>query len=87
MSFTFERDIVPILNAYCNFDECHTSGGDGSYDFTRYAVLASRVKAGTVDYRLDLPGDDPQHMPLDMRLGACEYYTIKTWIIQGYPEK
>jgi hypothetical protein len=40
-----------------------------------------------MDYRLDLPFEDPQHMPEKMRLNECDYYAIKTWIIQGYPEK
>ena len=86
MIFTFEKNIRPILNANCNFSECHASGGDGSYNFTDYDVVANRIRAGSIDYRLDLPIDDPQHMPEKLRLSSCDYYIIKTWIKQGFAE-
>jgi hypothetical protein len=85
--FTFQKDILPILNLNCNFDECHGQGGKGSYDFTQYGVVANRVKYGTFEYRIDLPADDPQHMPEKMLLNNCDYNTLKAWIRQGYPEK
>ena len=84
--FTFEKDIRPIFNSNCNFSDCHAPGGKGSYDYTQYAVVASRVRAGTIDYRLDLPFDDPQHMPEKMKLSPCDYFIIKTWIKQGFVE-
>jgi hypothetical protein len=87
IKFTFDKHIKPIFNSNCNFDECHASGGAGSYDFTDYDVVKNRVEAGTVDYRLDLPYDDPQHMPYKMKISSCDYYAIKTWIKQGYAEK
>ena len=82
--FTFDKDILPIFNSNCNFSDCHVAGGRGSYDFTLYEVAAGRVRAGTMDYRLDLPFDDPQHMPEKMQLSACDFYIIKTWIKQGF---
>jgi hypothetical protein len=84
--FTFEKQVRPIFNSNCNFNECHATGGAGSYDFTNYAVVKNRVQAGVVDYRLDLPSDDKQHMPFEMRLSDCDYYIIKIWIKQGFPE-
>ncbi len=86
-SFYFQRNILPIFNSSCNFDECHGSGGLGSYDFTDYSVVANRVRTGSIEYRLGLPLDDPQHMPEHMRLNDCDYFIIKTWIQQGFPEK
>jgi hypothetical protein len=85
MQFTF-ADILPILNANCNFGECHSPGGEGSYDLSDYDVVAWQAGTGNLGYRIDLPPDDPQHMPEDMLLSACDYYKIKTWIHQGYPE-
>lgn len=85
-SFSFERNIKPIFVSNCNFSDCHASNGRGSYDFNLYSVVADRIKAGTMDYRLELPVDDPQHMPEKVRLSSCDYFIIKTWIIQGYPE-
>jgi hypothetical protein len=84
--FTFEKQVRPIFNSNCNFSECHATSGEGSYDYTIYAVVANRIQAGAIDYRLDLPLDDPQHMPYQMRLSDCDYYIIKTWIKQGFPE-
>ena len=85
-TFTFEKNIKPIFVSNCNFSDCHATGGRGSYDFTNYSVVADRVRAGTIDYRLDLPVNDPQHMPEKVRINACDYFIIKTWIKQGYPE-
>lgn len=84
--FSFNKDILPILNANCNFHECHGVGGEGSYDYNLYSVVTNRVLAGTIQYRIDLPLDDPQHMPVKMRLNPCDYFIIKSWINQGYPE-
>jgi hypothetical protein len=86
-AFIFNRDILPIFNSNCNFAECHATSGDGAYDLTEYSVAKQRVESGTLEYRLDLPYDDPQHMPQKMRLSECDYFKIKTWIRQGYPEK
>lgn len=85
--FTFDKDIRPIFNSYCNFEECHASNGEGYYNFTQYPVVVNRVRAGTIEYRLDLPFDDPQHMPVELRIDPCDYYKIKTWIKQNYPER
>ncbi len=85
--FTFNDQILPILNANCNFSECHAPGGAGAYDYTNYATVANRVKAGTFEYRIELPLNDPQHMPEQFSLSQCDYFQIKTWIQQGYPEK
>ena len=82
--FTFEKNIRPIFNANCNFRDCHATSGKGSYDFTQYSTVAARVRAGAIDYRLDLPLSDPQHMPEDMKLSPCDYFIIKTWIKQGF---
>lgn len=84
--FTFETNILPIFNSNCNFSDCHAASGRGSYNYTQYAVVAARVRAGTIDYRLDLPFDDPQHMPQKMRLSSCDYFKIKTWIKQGFAD-
>lgn len=85
--FTFEQNILPILNANCNFTECHAPAGRGAYDYTNYAVVVNRVKAGTFEYRLELPVSDPQHMPEKFSISQCDYFQIKMWIQQGYPEK
>ena len=84
--FTFDRDILPILNANCNFHDCHATAGQGAYDFTKYAVIADRVRAGVVEYRIELPESDPQHMPMKFNLSLCDYYRLKLWIQQGYPK-
>jgi hypothetical protein len=84
--FTFDADILPILNANCNFHDCHAPAGAGAYDFTKYAVIADRIRAGVVEYRIELPKEDPQHMPMEYSLSLCDYYRLKLWILQGYPK-
>lgn len=85
--FTFNEHIRPILNANCNFTECHAPGGRGAYDYSQYATVVSRVRTGTIEYRIELPIADPQHMPEKFSISECDYFQIKTWIQQGYPEK
>lgn len=87
LRFTFNEHIKPILNANCNFTECHAAGGRGAYDYSEYSTVVSRVRTGTIEYRIELPLSDPQHMPEKFNLSACDYFQIKTWIHQGYPEK
>ncbi len=85
--FTFNTDILPILNANCNFTECHAPGGKGAYDYTSYPTVVNRIRSGTIEYRIDLPLNDPQHMPEKYHISECDYFQLKTWIKQGYPEK
>ncbi len=84
--FTFDKNIRPILNSNCNFSDCHASGGKAGYNYTLYAVVAANVRAGTIDYRIDLPIDHPLHMPKNARLNPCDHFIIKTWIKQGFAE-
>ena len=86
LRFTFNTHILPIFTSNCNFTDCHSTSGDGSYDLTKYEMVVNRIKAGTLEYRLDLPVDDPQHMPDKVDLSFCDYFAIKSWIAQGYPE-
>src|SRR4051812_30477019 len=85
--FFFDTDILPIMNVNCNFTECHSTSGAGSYDFTKYPVVANVAKSGSLEYRLELPDNDPQHMPENMKISKCDENTIIAWIRQGYPEK
>ncbi len=65
---------------------CHASGGEGSFDFTLYAVVADRIRTGRFEDRLHLPVEDPQHMPEDILMNPCEKYKLLIWIQQGFPE-
>jgi hypothetical protein len=87
IAFTFEKNIVPIFKSSCNFSACHAPNGNGDYDFTKYAIVADRIRAGTMEYRIDLPYGHALYMPQDLVLNDCDYYVLKTWIMQGYPEK
>jgi hypothetical protein len=83
MAFSYRNDIKPIIASNCSGTGCH-NGGNNNYDFTTYEGLADRILAGTVQYRLQLPNDDPQHMPQNGTMGACNQYRVLTWIHQGY---
>jgi hypothetical protein len=84
MEFSYKTDIKPIIASNCSGTGCH-SGGNSNYDFSTYAVLSDRIRQGTVQYRLLLPADDPQHMPMNGTMNACNLYRVMTWIRQGYP--
>ncbi|REJ82927.1 MAG: hypothetical protein DWQ44_02085 [Bacteroidetes bacterium] len=83
-AFSYSRDIRPIISANCSYSSCHAQGGTGSYDYNDYAVLADRIRAGRFVERLDLPVDNPLHMPEGFRMNPCELYKLKVWILQGY---
>ncbi len=86
IAFTYTTSIAPIIRANCNFPQCHAVGGEGSYDYTNYAVIADRIRNGSFKERLLLPQEDPLHMPTEIRMNPCELYSLLTWIEQGYPE-
>jgi hypothetical protein len=85
MMFSYRTDIKPIIASNCSGTDCH-SGGNSNYDYSTYEVVANRIQAGTFQYRLQLPNDDPQHMPQNGTMGACNLYRVLTWIKQGYPQ-
>lgn len=86
IAFSYKNDIAPIIHGNCNLSECHTVGGEGSYDYTNYAVVADRIRTSRFLDRLNLPLDDSQHMPLGFQMNPCEKYSLITWIQQGYPD-
>lgn len=85
IAFSYNNDISPIIQANCNLSACHAVGGDGSYDYTNYAVVADRIRSGRFIERLLLPVDDPLHMPVGIKMNSCEQYRLITWIQQGFP--
>ncbi len=85
IAFTYSRDIAPIIQVNCNLPACHATGGDGSYDYSNYAVLADRIRNNRLEDRLHLPIEDPLHMPVGIRMNPCEKYKLLTWIAQGFP--
>jgi hypothetical protein len=62
---------------------CHYPGS-GIYDFSRYEVLADRVRSGRLEERLLMPKDEPLHMPPYEEMDPCDLYKIRLWIQQGY---
>lgn len=82
--FSYTKDILPIISSNCSSLACHAPGGEGAYDFTQYEVLADRIRSGRVLYRLELPVDDPQHMPEGYTMDPCALFKLKTWIHQGF---
>ena len=85
IAFQYARDIKPIIAGNCSGATCH-NGGNNNYNFTTYAVLADRIRQGKMEYRLLLHPDDPQHMPMNGTMNACNLYRVITWIHQGYPD-
>ena len=86
-AFTYEGDIRLIIETNCAVPGCHIPGGSAQYDYRQYAVIADRIRTGRLEQRLELPTSNVLHMPKDRFLSDCEYYKIKIWISQGFPEK
>lgn len=86
VAFRYTEQIEPLIKTNCAFAGCHVPGGEGEYDFTRYEVVADRIRSGRFEMRIDLPADDPLHMPDGFLLDPCTYFKLKTWIRQGFPE-
>src|SRR5687768_8747545 len=57
---SYQNDIQPIISSACL--SCHYAGS-GLYDYSRYEVLADRIRAGRLEERLLLPLENPLHMP------------------------
>jgi hypothetical protein len=85
MAFSYRSDIAPVIQVNCNLPACHAVGGDGSYDYTNYEVLADRIRQNRLVERLNLPVEDPLHMPVGISMNPCEKYKLITWIEQGFP--
>lgn len=91
---SFERDVLPILDARCV--ECHgpnkvkgglrmdTAAALFSGDREWWTVQPGDPGKSLLLERVELPADDPDAMPPSgPRLTASEISTIRTWIAQG----
>jgi hypothetical protein len=83
-TMSYKEDIVKIVSNSCSYSPCH-SPGSGNYDYTRYEVLADRIRSGRLEERLLLSSDEPLHMPQGFNLSECDLYKIRLWIHQGFP--
>lgn len=81
----YNKDIKPIISSNCSYAGCHSPGGEGSFDYTTYAGIANRIRAGRMLERLALPVENPLHMPEHREMDACQLYKLRLWISQGYP--
>jgi hypothetical protein len=90
----YNGEIKGIVDTRCSYAPCHVPG-TGNYDFTRYEVLADRIRAGRFEERLLLPVTsvlhmpialDAQNLPYGVTMPDCEIYKLRLWIRQGFPE-
>lgn len=86
VTLTYSHDILPILNANCNYGGCHASGDEANYKFETYPPIALQARSGALDFRLELPVEDTRHMPKGFQLSPCDYFKLKLWVKQGFPE-
>ena len=80
---SYQRDIVDIMNSSCSYSPCHVPG-NGNYDFTKYEVLADRIRSGRLEERILLPPESPLHMPQGFTMDECRLYKLRLWIHQGF---
>lgn len=82
----YERDIVPILETYCNLDGCHSNnpGYGANYSFTDYEGIKEAI--GSVQDRVNRNAGDPLLMPQNSSpLDACSLSKLNSWITNGAP--
>jgi hypothetical protein len=77
------KNIKPIVFNNCTIAGCHVVGGIGHGVFTDFAQFKSKVDAGLVKYRINLPLSDPDHMPATGSLTDSEIQLINDWIDSG----
>ena len=81
---SYSIHIMPIISSNCAYSGCHVPG-TGNYDYTRYAVLADRIRSGRLEERLLLPQSSPLHMPKSpYPVPECDLYHLRLWIHQGF---
>ena len=78
---SYSAEVYPIIQERCVW--CHYAAS-GIYDYSRYEVVADRVRSGRLEDRLLMPKDEPLHMPPYEAMDSCSLYKIRLWIRQGY---
>jgi len=81
----YAPDIKIIISKNCAYSGCHFPG-ENNYDFTKYDVVADRIRSGRFTERIYLPVDHPLHMPTGTTINPCEFAQLMTWINNGFPE-
>jgi hypothetical protein len=84
----YAREIKPIIVANCAISGCH-DGHQATPNFNSFIELKAVIEEddngeSELLHRLDLPLNDPKHMPVDARLQHDERDKIEQWIDDGY---
>jgi hypothetical protein len=83
-AYTYDVDILPIINANCAFEGCHDGGTVYPPDWTDFQTFKDH--SAEVQRRITLPLTDPDKMPRGRRLSAEDRQKIYCWIEQGAPQ-
>jgi hypothetical protein len=81
----YTPQIKQIISKNCAYSGCHFPG-ESNYDFTKYEVVADRIRSGRFTERIYLPVSHPLHMPTGATMDACEFAQLVTWVNNGFPE-
>ena len=81
----YSPEIKLIISKNCAYSGCHFPG-ENNYDFTKYEVVADRIRSGRFTERIYLPVSHPLHMPTSAVIDSCEFAQLMTWINNGFPE-
>lgn len=84
----YSRVIKPIIVTNCNMGGCH-DGHSTLDNFNNYLEVKAEVEEmedGVSEflYRIKLPINDPEHMPVGGSLSPNEIQLIEDWINNGY---
>ena len=84
----YYREIKPIIVGNCAISGCH-DGHQLTPNYNNYIELKAVIEdddhgQSELLYRLDLPLNDPKHMPVNAKLTNDEQDKIEQWIDNGY---
>lgn len=92
-ALTWNHGIRGLIQTRCSYapngpvtTSCHYPG-EGNYDFTRYEVVADRVRSGRLAERIMLPSNHALVMPPSgFAFDSCDFARVMIWINNGFPE-
>ena len=82
LNVSYNLHVKPLAETKCaNRIGCHVAGGSGPGDFTTYQALSGVSQS--VKTRIELPANDPLHMPQGGTLTQEELEIFLCWIEDG----
>jgi hypothetical protein len=80
-SFTYSKDVAPLITAYCATSGCHDASNAGNVTLTSFSQATEQ--SARINQRVVVE----RTMPPAVRLTAGQISVIKCWIANGTPQQ